>query len=160
MLPIQIVLLNIDCKPQCSVTNTNAKPTSFVIHYKNKLKMKRLNSRKLGRGGGFTILPLLSLKYWFSIQIQLALTIFHHKFMTREHRILANGWTHPSSMTIFVNLFIRNVIQKVTIVTLNAIASVVGTYEPYPARFPLHLGRFVLIHSRLGGRVAYMETHP
>ena len=30
--------------------------------------------------------------------------IFHHKLLTREGRVLANGWTHPSSMTIFVQL--------------------------------------------------------
>ena len=27
------------------------------------------------------------------------------------------------------------------------IATVVGTYEPYPTKFPLHLGQFVLIHT-------------
>jgi hypothetical protein len=32
-------------------------------------------------------------------------------------RFLANGWPHPSSMTIFVHLFVRNVIQKITIDT-------------------------------------------
>ena len=49
------------------------------------------------------------------------MTIFHHKLLTREEMVLANGWTHPSSMTIFVNLFTRNFIPKVTILTLNAI---------------------------------------
>ena len=54
--------------------------------------------------------------------------IFNHPwkyFITtcsqRECRVLASAWTHPSSMTIFVHLFIRSVIRKVTIVTLNTI---------------------------------------
>ena len=52
---------------------------------------------------------------------------FSHRFLAREGGILANRWTHPSSMTIFVCLFIRSVIQKVTIVALNIIFSVVYT---------------------------------
>jgi hypothetical protein len=36
------------------------------------------------------------------------MTLFHHKLLTS---VLANG-THVSSMTIFVHLFIRSVIQK------------------------------------------------
>ena len=47
------------------------------------------------------------------------MTIFHHKLLTIEGRILANGSTHPSSMTVFVHLFIRIVIRKATIVILN-----------------------------------------
>ena len=50
----------------------------------------------------------------FSSKLQSSMTIFHHKLLTREGRVTANGWTHPSSMTVFVHLFIRNVIQKVT----------------------------------------------
>ena len=46
------------------------------------------------------------------------MTIFHHTLLTREGRFLANGWTHPSSMTIFVDLFIRSVFRKVTTMTL------------------------------------------
>ena len=46
---------------------------------------------------------------------------FHHMLPTREGRILADELTYPSSMTIFVHLFIRSVIQKVTIVILNTI---------------------------------------
>jgi hypothetical protein len=34
------------------------------------------------------------------------MTIFHDKLLTKESRVLANGWTHPSSMTVFINLFI------------------------------------------------------
>ena len=29
------------------------------------------------------------------------------------------------------------------------IATIVGTCKPYPARFPLHMGGFVLIHTRI-----------
>jgi hypothetical protein len=32
--------------------------------------------------------------------------------LTRESRVLANGWTRPSSMTIFVNLFIRGTVSS------------------------------------------------
>jgi hypothetical protein len=53
-----------------------------------------------------------------------SITIFHHKLLTREGRVLANGWTHPSSITIFVHVFVRSVIQKVIIVTWNAICVV------------------------------------
>ena len=35
------------------------------------------------------------------------MTIFYHKLLTRGGRVLTNGWTHPSPMIIFVNLFIR-----------------------------------------------------
>ena len=45
----------------------------------------------------------------------------HHKLLTREGRVVATGWTHPSSMTIFVHLFIRGVIWNATIVALNTI---------------------------------------
>ena len=41
-----------------------------------------------------------------SSKFQSSMTIFHHKSVTSEGRVLANGWTHPSSMTIFVHLFI------------------------------------------------------
>ena len=54
----------------------------------------------------------------FSSNFQSSLTIFCHKLLTREGRVLANGWTHSSSMTIFVHLFIRSVTQKVTIVNI------------------------------------------
>ena len=37
------------------------------------------------------------------------MTTFHHKLVTREGRVSANGWTHPSSscVTVFVHLFIQ-----------------------------------------------------
>ena len=53
----------------------------------------------------------------FSSKFQSFMTTFHQKLLTREGRILANGWTHPSSMTIFDHLFIKIVIWKVSIVT-------------------------------------------
>ena len=61
------------------------------------------------------------------------MTIFYHKLLTREGRVLAKGWTHPSSMTIFVYLFLRCVISKSYWndskyhMTLNTILSVVST---------------------------------
>ena len=42
----------------------------------------------------------------FSSRFQSSIAIFHHKLLTREGMVWANGWTHPSSMTIFVHLFI------------------------------------------------------
>ena len=44
---------------------------------------------------------------WFSSIFQSSMTIFHHKLPTREDRVLTNGWTQPSSMTILANLFIN-----------------------------------------------------
>ena len=57
----------------------------------------------------------------FSFKVESFVTIFHHKLVEKASRIMANGWTHPSSMTIFVYLFIRDVIREVTIVILNTI---------------------------------------
>ena len=61
----------------------------------------------------FTALPLLSLTKWFSHP-----NFNHpwHYFITscwqREGRVSANGWTHPSSTTVFI----RSVIQNVPVV--------------------------------------------
>ena len=44
--------------------------------------------------------------------------------------------------------------------TLNIIFSVVGTYEPYPSRFHLHLCGMSLFSLENGGWVTYMETRP
>jgi hypothetical protein len=49
-----------------------------------------------------------------SSKFQSSMITFHHKL--KEGRVLANGWTHPSSMTIFVHLII-SVIQNVIIMT-------------------------------------------
>ena len=63
------------------------------------------------------------------------MTIIHHKLLTREGGDLANyGWTHPTSMTKFVRLFIRSVIRKAThsdikyLMTLSITFSVVSIY--------------------------------
>ena len=79
-------------------------------------------------------------------EFQSSMTIFHHKLLKREGRRLADGWSHPSSMTIFVHLFIS---KKALVATLNIMFSTVDTYEPYPIRFPLHLDRFVLTHTKI-----------
>ena len=69
-------------------------------------------------GLALTVLQYCHLLSDFSSKFQSSVTIFHHKLLTRGGRVLANGWTHPSSMTMFVvYLYIRSVIQKVTIVT-------------------------------------------
>jgi hypothetical protein len=39
--------------------------------------------------------------------------------MTKEGRVLGNERSHPSFMTTFVHLFIKSVIRRVAIVTLN-----------------------------------------
>jgi hypothetical protein len=61
----------------------------------------------------------------FASKFQSSRTIFIHKLLIREDRILANGWTRPSSMTILVNLIKRSVIQKRYHMTLHIIISVV-----------------------------------
>ena len=53
------------------------------------------------------------------------MTICHHKLLIRVGSILGNGWTHPSSKTIFVNLFIQNLTKNIASVMLNVIFSVV-----------------------------------
>ena len=40
------------------------------------------------------------------------MTTFHHKFSTRERKVLAYRLTHQSSMTIVVQSFIQSVIQN------------------------------------------------
>ena len=42
------------------------------------------------------------------------MTIFHHKLLTKKVMVLANGWTRPSSMTIFVNLCTRTLSKKLS----------------------------------------------
>ena len=74
------------------------------------------------------MLQLLSLTKWFAIQT----TIIHDK-ISSQGRVLANGWSHPSSMTKCVHLFIRSVIQKVTIATIYVRLSVVRrAFQPKP----------------------------
>ena len=88
-------------------------PTSFVIP-----------CRFRWRG---MIIDLQSYNYYHlprdhSSKFHPSVTILHHKLLTKEGRILATGWTHPTPMTILIYLlFLRSVVQKVTMVTLNAI---------------------------------------
>jgi hypothetical protein len=96
----------------CSVTNSNwlaimsptlhVKPTLFAIPCKFL---------------GDTDLQCCNFYHWpidLSSKFQSSMTIPDHKLLTREGSVWANVWTHPSSMTILVNLFIRSVIWKVT----------------------------------------------
>ena len=127
-----------NCKALCSVTTLNVIPYVFG-----------------GRGGG--IIDLQWCNYYhlpsdFSSNFQSSMTIFHRKLLTREGRVLANGWTLPSSMTIFVHLFIESVIQKITIVTLNMIWHYLSylvqciVFEPLFARWEALL---TLMHQRV-----------
>ena len=58
----------------------------------------------------------------FSSKILSSMIVFHHKLKTTNGRVMANGWTRPSSMRVFVHFFIGSVIRKVTTVTLNTIS--------------------------------------
>ena len=51
---------------------------------------------------------------------------FTTSLLTRENRVSANGWTHPSSMTTVV---VHSFIRKVTIVTLTILYSVVEVQD-------------------------------
>ena len=86
-------------------------------HYLSFLVNKIVFFLRGGRDYRFTALQLLSLTKWFFIQI----SIIHDNISSQKGRVLAYGWTCPSSMAVFVNLFIRKVIQKVTIVTSNTV---------------------------------------
>ena len=55
---------------------------------------------------------------WALAPIHLPLKV-HRGRLSVCRRVLANGWTHPSSMRIFVHFFTRSVIRIVTIVILN-----------------------------------------
>ena len=48
----------------------------------------------------------------FVSKFQSSMTMFHYKLPTRGCRVLTDGRTHPSSMTIFVHLFIWSVIKS------------------------------------------------
>ena len=53
------------------------------------------------------------------------MTIFHHKLLTREGRVLAYEYTHDSSfMTIYVHLLIQKVIIVKCHLTLDIIFGV------------------------------------
>jgi hypothetical protein len=85
-------------------------PTLFVIFCKNKFGDYR-----------FTMLQLPSLTKWYFIQTpNHPQQCFVTCCWTRERKVLANGWTHPSSMTTFVHLLIRSVIWEVTVLTIDS----------------------------------------
>ena len=67
------------------------------------------------------------------------MSIFHHKVADKETRVMANGRTRLSSVTIFVHLFISSVIQKVTIVTLNIILHKISYLAYLAHTFPTPL---------------------
>ena len=101
--PILIVLLNTNCGIVSLTLNVN--PTLFVIPY---------------NFGGIIILECCNschLPSGFSSKFQSSMTIFHHKLMRREGRVVTNGWTHPSSMIVYFHLFIISVIHKAIVMT-------------------------------------------
>jgi hypothetical protein len=57
--------------------------------------------------------------------------IFHHKLLTREGRVWASWWTYPSFLTVFIHLFIRDVIENVIVVILNTVLVYKLTHSNY-----------------------------
>ena len=108
----------------------------------------------------FKVLQLLSPNEWFPIQnlVSHPWQYFIRSCWQEKVGILTNGWTHPSSMTIFVHLFIWSVIQKVTLVRLNTVGH--STYYLVllahtiltPPNSPLHF----IFHTRIYGQRAYI----
>ena len=89
--PILIVLLDTNCRLWIVSPILNVNLTLFVIP-RNSL-------------GGIVDLQCYNYYYLpnvFPSKVQPFMTIFHHKLLIRKCRVLAHGWTHPSSMTIFV----------------------------------------------------------
>jgi hypothetical protein len=105
--------------PICSVVSPtlNVNPTLFVIpcDFLGTIDWQCCN---------FCLLPSD-----FSSKFKPSTIIFHHKLLTKEGRVLTNECTRPSSMTIFVHLFIISVIRTIAIVALNIIISVVSTID-------------------------------
>ena len=85
------------------------------------------------------------------------MTTFHHKLLTREGMGLAKGWTHPSSMTVFVHLFIRSVIWKVTIVMYLPYSTILKNKEnhamPSPRKAGMREGKKKMFDSGGGSLV-------
>ena len=112
---ILVVLLNTNCKPRYSVTDTKCEP-DIICH---TLFIYLLF---LFIWGVVVVIGLQCCNYChfpsgiFHPNFNHPWPIFHHKLLTREGQVSANGWTHPPTMTILVHSFIRSVIQKVTIV--------------------------------------------
>jgi hypothetical protein len=67
----------------------------------------------------FTVLQILSLTKWFFIQSSIMHDNISSQVVDSKDMVLTNGWTHPSLMTMFIQLFLQSVIWKVTIVTLS-----------------------------------------
>ena len=94
--PILIVLLNTNCEPRCSVTNTKCEPNIIC------------QSLQISRG----IVDLQCCNYChfpidFSSKFQSSMTIFLHKLMTIEGRVFGQ---HMNSSIIHDN--IRSLIRK------------------------------------------------
>ena len=84
---------NSNCKLWYSVSPTlNVNPTLFVIPC------------NFGRFIDLQCCDYCHLPSDFSSKFQSSMTIFHHKLLTREGKVLANERTHSSSMTIFCSL--------------------------------------------------------
>ena len=109
--PMLVVLLNTNCKPRYSVTNTKCQP--YIICHSLQILWGIVDLQCCN----YCHLPSK-----FLSKFQSSVTIFHHKLLRREGR---DGWTHPPFTTVFVRLFIQSVIQEVTIAALNIIFSVV-----------------------------------
>ena len=71
----------------------------------------------------YNVVIIVTYQVILSSKFQSSMTIFHHELLMIEGRVLANSQTHPSYVTLFAHLFIRSVIQKVTMVTLSATQS-------------------------------------
>ena len=115
MCEVALSVTNSSCLAHILIVNCgivsptpNVNPTLFVV------------SREFLGDYRFIVLQLLSLIKWF-FNPNFNHPWFHNKLLTREGRVLGNGWTRLSSMTIFVHLFMRSVNRKVTILTLNTI---------------------------------------
>jgi hypothetical protein len=79
MKSMLIALINTNRKPQSSVT-LNVNPTLFVIPYKF-----------LGVLYTYSVVITITYQLTFQSNFQLSMTIFHHKLLIREGRVLANG---------------------------------------------------------------------
>jgi hypothetical protein len=89
----------------------------------------------------------------FSSNFESSMTIFHHKLLlTREGRDSTNGWIQPSSMTVFLHIFIRGVIRKVVIVTLNTMFSVASHGEAPSDIIKLH--EWFIFHTSRGPHIS------
>jgi hypothetical protein len=74
-----------------------------------KLSRCRIHALVFEVGGDYrlTYCNYCHLQSDFSSKFQPSMTIFHHNLLKSEGMVLANGRTHPSYMTIFVNFFIK-----------------------------------------------------